>query len=147
MPLFFCFITASLSSKMKNVRILNNRAFGDTLSMSPIGSWCFRIWFWWTSLESHPPWGCDVSMIVSHKFIAGLPSIPKRQISASVLPWDTAVSFLQAHETSTNVCDPNIHRTQPDVDLESVRCPAKSASWNNPCLTSMAWLPTWQNCL
>ena len=43
--------------------------------------------------------------------------------SASVLLCDTAVCFLQAHEIGTNVCDPNIHRTPPEVDFESVRFP------------------------
>ena len=58
--------------------------------------------------------------------------------SASVLLCDTAVCFLQAHEIGTNVCDPNIHRTPPEVDFESVRFPEKSASWNNPSLQSDA---------
>ena len=31
-------------------------------------------------------------------------------IPASVLPWDTAVCLLQAHEIGTSVCDPNIDR-------------------------------------
>ena len=44
LPLFMCFLTASLSSKMFNEgRILNNRAFRETQSMSPNGSWCFKI--------------------------------------------------------------------------------------------------------
>ena len=43
-PLFICFITASLSSKMFNeVRMVINRTFGSTQSMSPDGSRCFRI--------------------------------------------------------------------------------------------------------
>ena len=37
-----------------------------------------------------------------------------------------------------NACDPNIHRTPPEADFEFVKCPAKSASWNNPGLQSVA---------
>ena len=51
------------------------------------------------------------------------------KISASVLLWDPAVGFLQAHEIGTNVCDANTHRTPPEVDFESVRVFAKWAPW------------------
>ena len=49
-----------------------------------------------------PSLGCNISLIVSHKFIAGMPFIRNLAssdlISASVLLWDTDVCFLQAHE-------------------------------------------------
>ena len=63
----------------------------------------------------------------------------KRYIfSSSVLLWDTVVCFLQAHEIGTNLCDPNIHRTPPDVDFESARFLAESASLKNPSPQSNA---------
>ena len=31
--------------------------------------------------------------------------------------------------------------------FDSVRCRAKSSSWNNPSLQSLAWFPTWEYCL
>ena len=63
-------------------------------------------------------------------------------ILALVLLWDTTVCLLQTHEIGTYVCDPNMHRTPPEVDLESVKCPAQSASWNSPSLQSIAGFPT-----
>ena len=114
--------------------------------MSPDGSWCFGIWVWCTSSESPPACGCNTSMIVSHKFIAGMPSMrnpaSSEIISASVLLWDTAVCFFQVSEIGTHVCDPNMRRTPPDVDFESVKFPAKSAFWKNPSLQSIPWFPT-----
>ena len=61
-------------------------------------------------------------------------------ISASVLLWDKAVGSSQAHEIGTNVCDPNIHMAPPEVDFESTRLAAKSASWNNLSLQSLKCL-------
>ena len=50
----------------------------------------------------------------------------------SVLLWDTAVCCSQGHDIGTNVCDPSVHRTLPEVDFESVKIPAKSATWDIP---------------
>ena len=56
--------------------------------------------------ESPPGWGCNISMILSHKFIAGMPTIPNPTSRDEMLPsrllWDTAVCFLQAHDTGAN---------------------------------------------
>ena len=38
-------------------------------------------------------------------------------ISASVFLWDTAVGLLKAQEIGTCACDPNKHRTPPEVDF------------------------------
>ena len=134
----YLFYSTSLSSETHNkARILNSRAFGGTQSMSPHASWCFRIWFQWTSSESLPAWGCNISFIVSHKFIAGIPSIHNPASSdinaASVLLW-TYVDQIYTERHLTLI-------------FEAVRFPAKSASWNNPSLQSVAWFPTWQYCL
>ena len=40
-----------------------------------------------------------------------------------------------------------MHNVPPEVDFESSRSPAKSESWNSPCLHCLAVLPTWQYCL
>ena len=64
---------------------------------------------------------CNIFMIESHKFNAGMPSMrelaPSEIVSDSVL----AVCFLQAHEIGTNVCDPNVHRTR---HLRLTLCPS-----------------------
>ena len=81
-------------------------------------------------------------MIVSRTFNAAVPSMSNPAssdiMSASVLLWDTAVCFLYTHEFGTHVCDPNLHRTPPEVDFESAKCPAKSASWKKPSLQCIA---------
>ena len=91
-------------------RILNNRTFGSTQSLSPNGSWCFKICVWWTSLESPPSRVCIVLWwCPTNSLLECLPCVTLASsdiISASVL-WDTAVCFLQAHEIGINVCDPN----------------------------------------
>ena len=61
--------------------------------------------------------GCNISLIVSRKFNAGMPSMrfPASidTITASVLQSDTAV-FLRTHEIGTHVCDPQKHITPSD---------------------------------
>ena len=49
-------------------------------------------------------------------------------MSASVLLCGIAVRFLYDHEIGTNGGLPKMHSTPPDVDFESVRSPAMSAS-------------------
>ena len=91
--------------------------------------------------------GCNTPVTLSHKLSTGIPSYLKPAsneiISASVLLCETAVCFLQVHLIGTNVLLPNMHSTLPDVDVESVRSPAKSASWKRTYLYSDAVLPTW----
>ena len=67
-------------------------------------------------------------------------------ISALVLLCETAVCFLQDHDTGT-IVRLRICITPPDVDFESDKSTGKSASWNNPTLHSFASFPTWQYCL
>ena len=82
---------------------------------------------------------------------AGIPSMRKPAsreiISASVELWETDVCFLHVQLTGTNVWLPKMRKTQPDVDLESSRSPAKWESWNNPNRHCCAVFPTWQYCL
>ena len=62
------------------------------------GSCILGICAWCKGLKSPPACGCNISMIVSHKFNAGIPCTHypafSEIISASLLPWDTAVCFL-----------------------------------------------------
>ena len=67
-------------------------------------------------------------------------------ISDSVELWDTAVCFLHIQLMGTNVRLPKIHKTSPEVDVESSRSPAKSESWNKTCRQCWAVLPTWEYC-
>ena len=69
---------------------------------------------------------------MSHKLSAGIPSdhtpASNEIISASVALCATAVCFLQIKLVGTDVWVPKIHNIPPDVDFESFRSPAKSAS-------------------
>ena len=62
-------------------------------------------------------------------------------ISASGVECDTADCFLHSHEMMQNVCDPTKHKTPPDVDLLSLRSPAKLASQKRTSLHSDGLLP------
>ena len=79
-----------------------------------------------------PAHGSNTSMLVSQRLNAGIPSIRRPAsdeiISASALPCETAVCFLHDHEIGPHVWFPNMQNTPPDVDLESVKSPANSAS-------------------
>ena len=108
-------MTASSSSTMfLAVRMLNNRdrclpVYHDIL-----------VFVFDEQARSHlADCGCNISMIVSHRFIAGMPSMRNPAssdfLSASVLLWETTVCFLHAHEIGTNVCDRNIHITSPEL--------------------------------
>ena len=75
----------------------------------------------------------NTSVTVSHKLSTGIPSNLKPAsneiISASKLLCETAVCLLQVQHTGTNVLLPKMHSTPSDVDVESLRSLAKSASW------------------
>ena len=77
---------------------MNDRVFGSTQSVSQYGWWCLIIWVWWIALDSLPACGRNRSMIVSHKFIAGMPSMCKPASSdtssASVMLLGYSWSFL-----------------------------------------------------
>ena len=72
--------------------------------------------------------------------IAGIPSILTpasiAMISASDDECDTAPCFLQNQQMGTNVFGPTNTKKHPEVDLESVRSPAKLASENKQSLQS-----------
>ena len=118
------------------VRMLNHRAFGSThsqcLQMVPDAFGPEFDEQTWSRLQLGR---CNTHLTVSTSSLLECPPsvFPASSdiIPASVLHWDTAVRFSQAQEIGTNVCDPNTHRTPPDVDFEYVRCPAKSASWTS----------------
>ena len=56
-------------------------------------------------------------------------SVQRCHFSFCAVVCGTAVCFLHVHEIGIKVWLPKVHNT----DLESVRPPAKSASWNTPC--------------
>ena len=62
-------------------------------------------------------------------------------ISASELLWLTAVCFLHNQLMGQKVRGPTRHSIEPDVDLLSLRSPAKDASTNNINLQSDALSP------
>ena len=74
----------------------------------------------------------NTSTTKCHNSSAGKPSIRKpassENISDSVELCDTAVCFLHLQLIGTNVLLPNMHKTPPDVDLESSRSSAQSES-------------------
>ena len=90
-------------------------------------------------------------IIRSHKSRAGtlsnLNPVDKGMISDSVELCETEVCFLHIQLIGTYVWLPKMHNVPPEVDFESSRSPAKSASWNSPSLQCLAVLPTWQYCL
>ena len=93
-------------------------------------------------------------MIVSRKFIAGMPSIlgpaSGDRISASALLWDTAVCFSKADEIGTNVCDQKKKikkKKKRHLMLILSLLNFKQNRWNNDSLESIARFPTWQYCL
>ena len=67
-----------------------------------------------------------------------LTAISNAIISASDDEWDTAPCFLHIHVMGTNVRGPISASSVADVDLESVRSPAKLASTNSIILMSSA---------
>ena len=136
----------SLSSKMYNVACpLKSCALGGMwlmlLNKFDIVAWCFECKVGRFLLAI----GCNISIRVSHQLSAGIPSIRKPgsgdTISDSVLPWDTAVRFLLTHEIGPNVCVPKMHKTPPDVDLESERIPKTSAAWHKPMCNHLLCYP------
>ena len=62
--------------------------------------------------------------------------------SAFMLLCDTKVCCLHVHESRKKFWLPKMHNTSPGIDLESVKSPAKSASWNRFNLQSLAFWPT-----
>ena len=70
-------------------------------------------------------------MTMTHDLRVGIPSIrspaSSEIITASVLLCETAVCFLQDHDTGRHMWLPNMHYTPLYVDFESDRSPAKSA--------------------
>ena len=162
--LMIIFITASLSSKMYNCDSLLERcAFEGTWSMfdrstfwpntrlilgvmwvlAPVSR--VHAWVGFGTLWVVP----STSMTKSHKSSAGKPSTRKPasndMISDSAELWDTDVCFLHIQRIGANVRLPKMHKTQPDVDFESSRSPAKSESWSNSNRQCWAGLPTWQH--
>ena len=89
--------------------------------------------------------------IRSHKSRAGNPSnlnpASQEMMWDSVELCDTEVCFLHIQLMGTIVWFPKTHNVPPDVDFQSSRSPAKSASWNSPSLYYFAVLLTWQYCL
>ena len=90
--------------------------------------------------------GSNTSITISHNINASNPSTLKPVsndiTSPSVLLFDTAACVFHAHGIGTHVCMIT-KRTQQstDVDLESVNCPATSASWKKPNLHSPTLSP------
>ena len=88
----------------------------------------------------------DASITVSHKLSAGIPSnlrpASNEIISASVLLCETAVCLLRHSLIDTSVLLPKKHNKHPDVDLESARSLARSASWKRPSLHWDVVVPT-----
>ena len=87
------------------------------------------------------------SITESQRSSGGIPSVRKPAsreiISASVELCETDVCFLHIQLIGTNVWLPNMHKSPPDVNFESSRSPAKSESWNHPCLHCCAVFPKW----
>ena len=93
--------------------------------------WIMMFWYWCLMNKLGITYSLKYTIpkTVSHNFNAGMSSMRNPAsndiISATVLPWETAVSCLQAHEIVTNVCDTNMHWTPPEIDFESVTFPEK----------------------
>ena len=64
----------------------------------------------------------------NHGIPSNLTAVSRAMTSASVELWDTADCFLHSHVIGTNVCVQTKHSTEPVLDLESFRYPAKLAS-------------------
>ena len=116
--------------------------FADSFLRGSLTSWGLLVWFgaeWNTSITE------------SQRSRAGIPSMRKPAlrgtISASVELCETEVCFLHIQLFGTNVWLPNMHKSPPEVDLESSRSPAKSESWKSSSLQCCAVFPTWQYCL
>ena len=92
----------------------------------------------------------STSITMSQSSRAGSPHIrnpaSREMISDSVELCETELRFLHIQLTGTNVLLPKIHKTTPEVDLESSISPAESESWNKPTLQCCAVFPTWQYC-
>ena len=89
----------------------------------------------------------NTSHINSQRSSAGNPSIrspASRAITSdSDEECEIAPCFLQSHVTGQKVFGPIKHRIAPDVDLLSLRSPAKLASQNSISWQSAGLSPTW----
>ena len=90
--------------------------------------------------------GANTSNTRSQKIKAGKPSslapASKDMTSASVVECETAPCFLQNQLIGTKVLGPIRQRTQPEVDLESSKSPAKLASQKRDKEQSSGLSPT-----
>ena len=137
-PSMIILITALLSSKTKrDVRWLEMCAFERTKPMLSVILLSAMSDFVFLGLllrmGALPAAGSNTSVIVSHQSSARMPSTLRpgsnELISALVLLCEAAVCFLPVQLLCTNVWLPEMYNMHPDVDLESARTPAKSASW------------------
>ena len=163
-PLINILITASLSSKMYNwdspwEECVLVGTWSTSLNWSTscrlLTFWVLALEWWlvcfgWTLLLVERHTSITECQRSSQRSRADNPSIrnpaSREMISDSMELWETAVCFLHIQVTGTNVLLPKVHKTPPEVDLESWRSPAKSEAWNKPSQQCCAVCPTWQHC-
>ena len=154
-PLIIILMTASLSSKNVQLRLTLRRMcvgwyiihiWQQLLNLSLFRfSWCSDlVLFMKCSPVLHKfPWVClpclavlfverNTSITTSQKSRAGNPSMgfpaSREMISDSVELCETERCFLHIQLMGTNFRLPKIHKTPPEVDVESSKSPAKSES-------------------